>query len=133
MRLVFLAFVFGLTLLVCAPGVHAQLPSAGSLMAPIDPRYCGEPPRYANGKIKRSSKVRNDFANVFPCPATLQPTTVCPGWSIDHTIPLASGGCDTVANMSWLNNEIKTCPGKACKDRWERKYHGLPRQPVTLP
>lgn len=95
-----------------------------------DPRYCGEPSRDVNGHIKRSRVVLREFAKVFPCPSTLKPSPSCPGWAIDHTIPLASGGCDTQVNLTWLPDEIKSCKSSVCKDRWERKYHSNPRQKV---
>lgn len=30
------------------------------------------------------------------------------------------GGCDTVENMQWLPNIIKSCSGDQCKDRFEQ-------------
>lgn len=88
-----------------------------------DHRYCyalADIPRDANGVIIRSSKPLYAFKQVHPCPVTLLTSGACVGWSIDHVIPLASGGCDMVENMQWLPVEIKSCAGKFCKDRWER-------------
>lgn len=119
-------------LLLAACHAMAALPAPGEPGAPNDPRYCGEPARYAGGVIKRSAAVLRQFVAIFPCPATLQPTTSCEGWDIDHTIPRAAGGCDSVINLTWLPNVIKSCAGKACKDRWERTYHAYPRAPVNL-
>ncbi len=110
----------------------AQLPAHGEPGAVNDPRYCGEPLRDADGRIKRSRAVLREFAKVFPCPRTLEPVTSCPGWSINHTIPLASGGCDSQLNLQWLPNVIKTCASPWCVDRWERTYHALPRRAVVL-
>lgn len=108
----------------------AQLPAPGQPGAINDPRYCGEPARDANGVIKRNRAVLRAFAKVFPCPSTLQPAPSCPGWAIDHTIPLASGGCDSPANLTWLPDAIKRCAEPACKDRWERIYHATPRRRI---
>src|SRR5574343_452129 len=99
------------------------LPAPGEPGAINDQRYCGEPARHENGRIKRSKEVLRDFVAAFPCPATLEHSTSCKGWQIDHTIPLASGGCDSVANLTWLPVQIKTCGKDYCKDRWERLYH----------
>lgn len=110
----------------------AALPAAGTAGAIDDPRYCGEPARDKSGKIKRSQTVLKQFTKVFPCPATLANTSTCAGWAIDHTIPLASGGCDSVANLTWLPDQIKSCASDACKDRWERKYHAMPRQRIEI-
>ena len=110
----------------------AQLPEPGQLGAIADPRYCGEPDRYESGRIKRSGAVLREFARTFPCPATLDHVTSCPGWAIDHTIPLASGGCDSVINLTWLPVQIKSCASDWCKDRWERTYNARPRQAVRI-
>lgn len=118
-----------LLLALCLPA-YAALPAPGQPGAVNDPRYCGEPERYANGVIKRSGAVLRRFVEVFPCPATLLPVVSCEGWQIDHTVPRASGGCDSVANLTWLPIVIKTCAHPACKDRWERNYHAIPRQAV---
>jgi 5-methylcytosine-specific restriction endonuclease McrA len=97
-----------------------------------DQRYCGEPTRDKYGVITRSAVQLRKFVAVFPCPATLLHVTSCQGWQIDHVIPRASGGCDIPLNMQWLPATIKTCADDACKDRWERTYHAVPRRPVQL-
>lgn len=125
-------FLFTFAVLLSAGAALAQLPAPGQPGAVDDPRYCGEPKRTGSGKIYRSRLELRAFAEVFPCPSTLKHLPSCPGWAIDHTIPLASGGCDSIANMSWLPDPIKSCAGKTCKDRWERTYHALPRGAVKL-
>lgn len=117
-------------LVLVAQMAAAALPPPGSPGAPNDPRYCGEPTRDETGHIARSTTERARFVRVFPCPATLQVTGACHGWQVDHVIPLDSGGCDVPENMQWLPAAIKTCASSACKDRWERRYHAFPRQPV---
>lgn len=91
-----------------------------------DSRICGEPLRDASGEIIRSNTIRNNFQKVHPCPSTGLPTGACPGWAKDHIIPLACQGCDSVENMQWLKNTIKSCAGAECKDRWERKIYCSP-------
>ena len=110
----------------------AALPAPGEPGAPNDPRYAGEPKRDRHGKIIRSQKVLREFAKVFPCPANLKPVPQCKGWEIDHVLPLAAGGADAQINLQWLPVAIKRCREPACKDRWERKYHAIPRQRITL-
>lgn len=119
-----------LLLLALCPPAYAVLPAPGEPGAPKDRRYCGEPARWANGVIKRSEAAKQKFAEVFPCPPTQVPLPSCTGWQIDHVIPRASGGCDSQENMQWLPLGIKTCAHPACKDRWERTYHAIPRQAV---
>lgn len=117
-----------LLLALCLPA-YAALPAPGELGAPNDKRYCGEPKRNVDGSIKRNPAVIRDFKKVFPCPTTLLPGA-CPQLQVNHTIPLASGGCDSVANMTWLPVQVKTCAQPWCIDRWERTYHAIPRQAV---
>lgn len=94
---------------------------------PLDARICGtEPARDPDGRISRSSIVLRAFQIIHPCPATASRTGPCPGWAIDHVIPLACGGCDSIENLQWLKNSIKSCPGTECKDRWERAINCLP-------
>lgn len=94
-----------------------------SLAAAQDPRYCGPPARDADGGIHRSTAQRAAFVRMHPCPVNGAVTGACPGWSVDHVIPLACGGCDTPVNMQWLPATIKSCAGTQCKDRWERKIY----------
>lgn len=82
----------------------------------IDARYCGEPERTATGKIKRSKAIRLQFERLYPLPAGYDRSK----WQVDHVIPRARGGCDSVINMQWLPESIKTCASDDCKDRWER-------------
>lgn len=86
-------------------------------------RYCGSPARDADGKIKRSATVLAAFQKIHPCPSTGKTTGPCLGWAINHTIPLACGGCDAVGNMDWMPVEIKSCKEPWCRDRWERKVY----------
>lgn len=91
-----------------------------SLNAHADTKY--KEMRYCNGD-QRSADVVAAFKNIHPCPVTGLSTGACPGWAVDHVIPLAVGGCDAVSNLQWLPNEIKSCAGTVCKDRWERKVY----------
>src|SRR5574340_297123 len=89
-----------------------------------DPRCCvAEIKRDADGKIARRADVLRAFRDLYPCPSTGKTRGACPGWNIDHTIPLACHGLDAVANLSWLPVQIKRCAGDFCKDRWERKVY----------
>lgn len=86
-----------------------------------DIRYCTEAPkRDADGGISRSLKVIEEFKQIHPCPATGK-TGNCPGWAIDHVIPLACGGCDAIYNLQWLPSKYKVTG----KDRWERNIYAL--------
>lgn len=71
-------------------------------------------PRDARGRIKRSAAARHQFARENACPTTQEFKLPCPGYRIDHTIPLKHCGPDTPANMQWLTiEEWKS------KSRWE--------------
>ncbi len=100
------------------------------LAPPLDPmkeyRQCGVPPRNTDGTIKRSAAVIYQYRKLHPCPVTGKSDGACPGWQINHVIPLASGGCDAVSNMMWLPLQVKTCTADWRIDRWERKYYAVP-------
>lgn len=103
--------------------------NAGSL---DETRYCGSPIRDTNGVIVRSSAVITAFRKFHPCPSTLLFSGACPGWSINHIIPLACGGCDAVSNLVYTPNSIKSCSDPHCIDRYERKISAsIPPQPDT--
>lgn len=64
----------------------------------------------------RSRAAVAQFKKLHPCPATGKSLGSCPGWIIDHVIPLACGGPDAPANMQW-----QTYADAKAKDKWERK------------
>lgn len=98
--------------------------STAAWAGPLDEtRYCGSPVRNTDGTIKRSSTVLTAFKKIHPCPATGLTTGACPGWSMNHVIPLACGGCDSVSNLAWLPVQIKSCSSWWCVDRYERKVY----------
>ena len=103
----------------------AVLLLAGAVLSAsaADPRYCGAPERDDEGRIARSRVVLAEFRRLYPCPSTGLIYGSCPGWAIDHVIPLACGGCDAVANLQWLPLPIKSASGTLPKDRWERRIY----------
>lgn len=64
----------------------------------------------------RSLAAKNAFKRLYPCPATGKAGGPCPGYVIDHVVPLACGGRDAPDNMQW-----QTVTDAKAKDRWERK------------
>jgi hypothetical protein len=64
--------------------------------------------------VQRSSSVRRQFQREHPCPATGKTTGACPGYLVDHIIPLKRGGSDTPPNMQW-----QTVEAAKAKDRIE--------------
>lgn len=87
--------------------------------------YAGDS-RVCEVRQQRKASTVREFRKIHPCPSTGKPTGSCPGWQVDHVIPLGSCGCDIVENLQWLKTEIKTCAGNLCKDRWERKINTCP-------
>lgn len=106
-------------LLLCL--VLVALPVYGDALS--ETRYCGIPGRDAHGALKRRADVIAAFRKAHPCPATGQTKGACPGWAIDHVIPLICGGCDAVTNMQWMPNAIKSAAGALPKDRWEQRVY----------
>jgi hypothetical protein len=66
------------------------------------------------GKSKRSKAARHSFMKSHPCPSTGRSGGACPGYVVDHVVPLKRGGADAPSNMQWQTKE----EAKA-KDKWE--------------
>jgi hypothetical protein len=109
----------------------AQIVEAPDRMGPhqVDPRCAytslDQIPRDDKGRIKRSMTARAEFMRMHRCPSTSGVAATCPGWAVDHVIPLAVGGADAPINMQWLPAGIKSCASREqeCKDRFERKIY----------
>ena len=89
-----------------------------------DYRYGGTVLRGPTGITLRDKAVVARFKELYACPVTQIHSGACPGWAIDHVIPLACGGVDAVYNMQWLPNEIKNQKGEFSKDHFERRVYG---------
>lgn len=64
----------------------------------------------------RDPVERAAFVQQHPCPSTGKARGACPGWVVDHIVPLCAGGADAPRNMQWQTvNKAKT------KDRQERE------------
>jgi hypothetical protein len=72
--------------------------------------------RDSHGKIKRSAAAKDIFKRQHPCPSTGETSGPCPGYVIDHIVPLCASGPDATYNMQWQTLD----QGKE-KDRWEKK------------
>lgn len=79
------------------------------------------PERDDYGRIKRSRKVVAIFRATVPCPSTGEVGKRCPGWVVDHKIPLCACGRDEVSNLQY-----QTIADAKAKDRVERKLCGAP-------
>lgn len=64
----------------------------------------------------RSYPAKAAFARLHPCPATGLRLAHCPGYVIDHVVPIVCCGADDPSNMQWQT----IAAGKA-KDRVELK------------
>jgi hypothetical protein len=65
----------------------------------------------------RSSSARAAFQRLHPCPSTHEPKGACPGYVVDHVIPLMCGGLDSPSNMQWqtvVDARAKDKTEKAC-------------------
>lgn len=58
--------------------------------------------------------MRSLFLKQNPCPSTNKNFGSCPGYIVDHIIPLKRGGPDRPHNMQW-----QTVEDANQKDKWE--------------
>lgn len=56
-------------------------------------------------KTHRSYAVKAEFKRLNPCPANGNRRGPCPGYEVDHIVPLKCQGPDAVDNMQWLTVE----------------------------
>lgn len=56
-------------------------------------------------QINRDRAQVRAFRAENPCPATSRTRGACPGWEIDHAVPLCAGGADHPSNLQWLRKE----------------------------
>jgi hypothetical protein len=56
----------------------------------------------AQAEYARSKKALRAFVNQQACPSTGLHRLPCPGWQIDHIIPLKCLGLDDPENLQWL-------------------------------
>ena|SRR5216683_381759 len=68
--------------------------------------------------VKRSSTVLRHFRESHPCPSTGQTTGACPGWVLDHGVPLCLAGQrgDIEWNIHWQDEANATLKDALEKD-----------------
>jgi hypothetical protein len=74
------------------------------------PTSASTQPRDEKGRFVRSETVRRNFMVLTGYPSGRS------GYIVDHIIPLACGGPDSVVNMQW-----QTVAEAQAKDAWERR------------
>ena len=67
--------------------------------------------------VSRSAAARRAFVKSNACPSTGHTKGKCPGYHVDHIVPLACGGADAPSNMQWLSAEANLKKGSmGCKN-----------------
>ena len=74
------------------------------------------PKRTPTGRIARSTNEVVKFKKLNPCPVSSIPGKYCPGYVVDHVVPLCLCGPDKIANMQW-----QSLAESKVKDTQERK------------
>jgi 5-methylcytosine-specific restriction endonuclease McrA len=87
----------------------------------------------ADAEARRSGAARRHFAKIHACPSTGAHKASCPGYQIDHIVPLKCGGADAVYNMQWLtvtahHEKTRREAGLCLKPRKKKSKPGTRRQ-----
>src|SRR4051794_25923542 len=82
--------------------------------APKSTARCASCVRTSKGRIARSAAAKRTFRKSHPCPSTGKASGACPGYVIDHVVPLKRGGADGPRNMQW-----QTAAAAKAKDKVE--------------
>lgn len=76
--------------------------------------------RDKNGKIARNEHIVKSFKLHNPCPATGKIQVTCPGYIVDHILPLCAYGDDIEDNLQWQTKveslKKDKLENKQCKD-----------------
>lgn len=67
---------------------------------------------FSEDATARSASEVRAFKHEHPCPATGKSRGKCPGWVVDHIIPLCAGGADDPSNMQWQEKEASKVKDK---------------------
>jgi hypothetical protein len=65
-----------------------------------------------HGRIKRSGHAKSAFKKQYACPSTGKISGACPGYVIDHKMPLKHGGQDAPSNMQWQTTQAAKAKDK---------------------
>lgn len=68
--------------------------------------------RDKHGRIARSEESKEAFKKSHPCPSTGKSGGACPGYVIDHVVPLKRGGADAPSNMQWQTSRAAKAKDK---------------------
>src|SRR5207247_7186967 len=96
-----------------APASHGAPTSRTTSRHTPTPRAVGVS-RDSHGRIKRSEVAKRDFERHHPCPSTGKTSGACPGYVVDHIVPLKRSGADDPSNLQW-----QTKDAAKAKDRGE--------------
>lgn len=99
---------------------HSAKPHSSSPRAPhasgsgTHPRSHAAPgvKRDKHGRIARSEGSKDEFKKSHPCPSTGKSSGACPGYVIDHVVPLKRGGADAPSNMQWQSSRAAKAKDK---------------------
>ena len=75
----------------------------------------------AEASNHRSKVLRSEFQRTHPCPSNGHRRGACPGYVIDHVVPLCAGGWDHPDNMQWQT--VADAKAKDIEERQQCRQH----------
>jgi hypothetical protein len=97
---------------------------------------CVDCDRDGYGRIKRRPAAIREFRRANPCPTNGRRSGSCPGYEIDHRVPLHRGGADAPSNMRWLPaREHQEKTRSEARDAWRptrsHQHHAASSRPSS--
>lgn len=75
---------------------------------------------FATDALARSRTPVRQFYKMMACPSTMKIAPPCPGYVVDHVVPLCAGGADAPSNMQWQEYQESLLKDKVEREmcRW---------------
>jgi len=86
----------------------------------VQPAFGQSRAGHHRGRWDGDPAQRAAFTRANPCPSTGKTSGDCPGYVVDHRVPLACGGADKPTNMLWRSTTEPAANAREALERCEK-------------